>query len=366
MWERVETEEDFSTRLSPDIDVIISDFQLNGFTGARVLELVNETALNVPFIIVSGTIGEDVAVEVMKGGASDYLIKDRLARLTHAVEHAIQQKAFEREQNEERLQRQRDALIALTSTGIADSIEPNEAFRQITETAARTLDVSRTSIWRYNKDRNAIHCIDLFDRDSNTHTSGLMLAAENYPAYFKALAREDVIAADQAETHSATHEFAESYLRPLGITSMLDAATRVAGKVEGVLCHEHVGLARKWTTDESAFAVSMANLVNVTLEGWERRVTLEIVLKVAQAVSTGKVTEFFDLLTRNIIESLDADCAVIGRIDRANPMVCKTLSIASKSRQIENREFPLNNSASEGVSLGYASIIERHARARFP
>jgi signal transduction histidine kinase len=87
---RVETEADFVAHLSPAIDVILSDYTLPGWNALRALELVRASHLEVPFIVVSGTISEEVAVECMRRGAADYLLKDRLGRLGPAVARAIE------------------------------------------------------------------------------------------------------------------------------------------------------------------------------------------------------------------------------------------------------------------------------------
>lgn len=88
--QRVESEAEFRAALSQDWDVVLSDFNLPGFSGLIALEVLKASGRLVPFIIVSGEIGEDVAVEAMRNGASDYLLKNNLARLVPAVEHAIE------------------------------------------------------------------------------------------------------------------------------------------------------------------------------------------------------------------------------------------------------------------------------------
>src|SRR4051812_37418827 len=67
-WERVETEADYLERLRPDLDLVLSDYQLPQFSGLRALELLREKGLDVPFILASGTIGEETAVEAMRMG----------------------------------------------------------------------------------------------------------------------------------------------------------------------------------------------------------------------------------------------------------------------------------------------------------
>jgi len=95
--QRVDTEAAFLAGLRADLDFILSDFAMPGFNGMRALALLKKSGLDVPFILVSGTVGEDIAVEAMKQGASDYLIKDRLARLGPVVHHALEQARLRKE-----------------------------------------------------------------------------------------------------------------------------------------------------------------------------------------------------------------------------------------------------------------------------
>ncbi len=90
-WRRVDTKADYLSGLHPGLDVIMSDYSLPGFGGIEALELLKETGLEFPFLLVSGMTGEEMAVEAMKLGASDYLLKDRLARLGPAVRRALEQ-----------------------------------------------------------------------------------------------------------------------------------------------------------------------------------------------------------------------------------------------------------------------------------
>jgi len=86
------TRKDFEARLDPCPDAILSDYHLPHWNGLDALRTVRERGLEVPFIIVSGNIGEDLAVEAMRNGADDYLLKDRLSRLGAALTQAIERK----------------------------------------------------------------------------------------------------------------------------------------------------------------------------------------------------------------------------------------------------------------------------------
>lgn len=81
-YERVETPEAFNAALDRrNWDVVLADYTMPFFSGATALTLFTERGSDVPFIFVSGTMGEDVAVEAIKSGADDYVMKSNLKRL---------------------------------------------------------------------------------------------------------------------------------------------------------------------------------------------------------------------------------------------------------------------------------------------
>jgi diguanylate cyclase (GGDEF)-like protein len=127
--ERVQTEEDFVAALRKGApDLILSDFSLPRFDGLRALDLAVIHAPDTPFIYVSGTIGEERAIEALKRGATDYVLKSNLARLSSAIERALRESAMRsakaksdrrRQQQAVRLQRLTRTYRMLSSTGSA-------------------------------------------------------------------------------------------------------------------------------------------------------------------------------------------------------------------------------------------------------
>jgi PAS domain S-box-containing protein len=89
-WKLVATEQDYLAQLNATLDLILSDFSMPGFSGLRALRLLRERGLDIPFILVSGTVGEDVAVSAIQAGAADYLLKDRLGRLGSAIRRVLE------------------------------------------------------------------------------------------------------------------------------------------------------------------------------------------------------------------------------------------------------------------------------------
>jgi phosphoserine phosphatase RsbU/P len=98
---RVESFEAMQQALEEETwDVVISDYVLPGFSGLEALRLVRKSGLDLPFIIVSGKIGEDTAVQAMKEGANDYLIKGSVSRLVPAIEREMQEAEVRRKRRE--------------------------------------------------------------------------------------------------------------------------------------------------------------------------------------------------------------------------------------------------------------------------
>ncbi|MBJ6723988.1 SpoIIE family protein phosphatase [Geomesophilobacter sediminis] len=98
---RVETADDMADALVTGTwDVVISDYVLPGFSGLDALKLVQKSGQDIPFIIVSGKIGEDTAVDAMKAGANDYFIKGKISRLVPAIEREMQEAEVRRKRRE--------------------------------------------------------------------------------------------------------------------------------------------------------------------------------------------------------------------------------------------------------------------------
>jgi signal transduction histidine kinase len=99
-YERVETEADFIARLEEKPDVILADYSLAGFDDLRALEILRESGMVIPFIVLTGAVREDRVVECMKKGAADYLLKDRIMRLGPAVQRALEEGELRRQKLE--------------------------------------------------------------------------------------------------------------------------------------------------------------------------------------------------------------------------------------------------------------------------
>ena len=160
---------------------------------------------------------------------------------------------------------------AILSLALRDDVSLDDALRRALATDARTLDVARVSYWSLHRAPDGIRCECLYLRASEAFERGMRLDGADYPAYFEALKSGVVIAAHDAHADARTREFSEGYLRPTGIGAMLDVPVFVRGALAGVVCHEHVGEARRWSFEEQQFAFSVGQVLSLAMETRERR-----------------------------------------------------------------------------------------------
>jgi signal transduction histidine kinase/CHASE1-domain containing sensor protein len=172
---------------------------------------------------------------------------------------------------DERLMSQNAVLTHLARFGLDADSDVNKQLRELIATSAGTLKVERVSIWMLDEDLRQLRCLMIFTLSTGEFSDGPVLDAKDAPFYFDTLYEGRGFAAGNAQTDPRTREFADSYLKPLGITSMMDVPVRVVGKPGGVVCHEHIGPERTWAPDEQNFAASIGDLVSLVIESDMRR-----------------------------------------------------------------------------------------------
>jgi two-component system cell cycle sensor histidine kinase/response regulator CckA len=142
--ERVETPDAMRAALARQAwDVVISDYKLPRFSGTAALQLLQDSGADLPFILVSGTIGEEIAVAAMKAGAHDYVMKDNLARLAPAVERELQEAEVRRarRQAEQALQQRVEELDKLNalSRRVSASLSPDQVVEAALEEIVKAI-----------------------------------------------------------------------------------------------------------------------------------------------------------------------------------------------------------------------------------
>lgn len=162
---------------------------------------------------------------------------------------------------------------------------------RFTSNIAETLKVARASIWMLKDDNTKLVCSSLYEADRNTHSSGDVLLLADFPLYFREILTGHRLYARDVQNDSRTRELTDVYLKPHGITSLLDAGIFIEGKLVGVVCSEHIGPLRVWHQDEEAFVSTIAALIAQLLIDAERKKALKAIKE-----SEDKLRQVIDLV----------------------------------------------------------------------
>lgn len=167
-------------------------------------------------------------------------------------------------ENNQAFIKQQNALLEMRS--LPQQLSLDEKLKFIYQKTTETLNCDRCSVWLYSQDKTQISASYIYLRNQGDFIDGAVIFSKDVPLYFKALEEREVIAAEDAETHPATSEFKESYLKPLGIKSMLDIPLLQASDSIGVICNEYIGEPKAFTDDEISFARSVADVIILVYE----------------------------------------------------------------------------------------------------
>lgn len=135
--------------------------------------------------------------------------------------------------------------------------------RSACQRTAETMKIARVGVWTLVNQKSALRCVQLYEAVDNAWSEGALLQIADFPQYFSQLCNRKIVPAESAQTDPKTSELVEPYLKPLGITSLLDAPIFVGGEVIGVFCCEHIGPPREWSTEERDFVASVADQIAI-------------------------------------------------------------------------------------------------------
>ncbi|RMH60219.1 MAG: EAL domain-containing protein [Zetaproteobacteria bacterium] len=218
-------------------------------------------------------------------------------------------------QRERERQRRRQLQAVVACAQLLGRASFQQLLQEVCRALARELDVARSGVWMLSEDHARLTSLCLFHK-GGMQKQQTVLHAEQYPSYFQAMRNARFIDADDAPHDPRTREFADDYLQPLGISSMLDAAVRVHGRLWGVICCEHLGPMRHWQEHERHFAAAMADIVAMAVHERERAQTLAV------------LKEKHDNLDRLIHQTPEAIVIVQdGRVQLANTLAERLLQL---------------------------------------
>lgn len=150
----------------------------------------------------------------------------------------------------------RMTLAHLPATTSLESIYPF-----VCQLAAAALKVERVGIWFLENNDSILKCANVYQMSKGIHSSGMVLDVSKISCYVESLQRRRSLPVEIVEALPWTVELYAGYCEPLGITSILDAGIFFEGRLTGVVCHEHIGPVRDWSSEERHFAESLADFV---------------------------------------------------------------------------------------------------------
>lgn len=188
----------------------------------------------------------------------------------------ITQEKIEKLENDKRQQAidlQNHLLIELYSS--VDKEKLKDKIKEVTVLATKGLNIDRASFWEINEDE--LVCNDLYDKNQGKHLKNQFFKIREIPKYIAAVNNQVALVADDVYDNEATSELIDNYLKPLGITDMLDIPIRANGKFYGVLCCEHRDDPRVWSENDISFARALADYLSLAIEE-DKRIQAEIQL----------------------------------------------------------------------------------------
>ncbi len=184
-------------------DAVLSDYRLPGFNGLDVFKLMQELEQNIPFILITGSLGEEAAVECIKSGMTDYLLKSKLFRLPTVLERSLQEYQMRAQQQEAiaqvQRQAQREAIVNRIVQAMRETLVLEEVLQTTADQLHEALEISGCTILQPNADGGIIVCY-ISSSAEKEELVGLNCEFAQY--YHSSLAAGETIALDDLSTLS--------------------------------------------------------------------------------------------------------------------------------------------------------------------
>lgn len=208
-------------------------------------------------------------------------------------------------QSQERLRVQNEMLIGLAASPAINTGDLNRAYREITKGVCETMRVQQAGIWLFDEKGENLVCQMQYDARGDDFEQGQSFSVIDMKRYLEAIRDERVIASTDAREDERIKEFAKVFFEPEEIEAVIDAPFRHLGTIAGVVRTATREPKTEWSQESQNFAASMADMVSLALEAWERKKTEEELAK-----TFSKMRATFDS-TRDGILVVDNDGFVL-------------------------------------------------------
>jgi signal transduction histidine kinase len=248
-------------------EIVLSDYSMPGFSGPEALRIVHESSLDLPFIIVSATIGEQAAVEAMRAGAHDYLMKGNLARLGPAVERELREADVRRERHRAALALEEDARVfaALARVG-RELIAFSDTAKLLARLAELLIEVLPCDcsyvLLRQSDDAYVPVAVVGCDARDEEELRALKLPPAAVAGLLAALREHEAV---QVSTAEPPTPWAALPLR-FGVTRILYLALHLGGSVIGIHAVGFRGRHEPFTAAQERIARGSAQLASMALQ----------------------------------------------------------------------------------------------------
>lgn len=210
---------------------------------------------------------EPIAVQV--ADSQYYLLDMRVLLL--AQSHLLSLANQTIQARDRRLAQQNSALVELTRSSSLAQENLAAALCEVTEIAVDALEAERVSLWVFRQQRRRLDCLDCFERQSNQHRDGYQLLVEQVPRYFRALAKDRLLLADDALNDRRLRDLTGDRAPWPLLSKLLAAPIRFDGRTIGLLQVERVAGREGWTQEDCNFANSLTDTVSLALEARQRQ-----------------------------------------------------------------------------------------------
>jgi diguanylate cyclase (GGDEF)-like protein len=243
-----------------DYDVVLSDFRLPELNGLQVLELIKELGQEIPFILITGSLGEEAAVECIKAGMTDYVLKDRLFRLPTVVERALEEFSLRRQQKSAiaqiRQQAWREAIVNRIVQVMRKTLVLEKVLQTTVDQIHDALQVSRCSIFQPSSEQEPHATINYVSQATADREALLGITCGLCDAYHGALTNDRSIILHDIEDLPA-------HIRPsaqnLEIRSILLMPLLHQQSYLGGICLQQCDRPRTWAENEIALIKAIAD-----------------------------------------------------------------------------------------------------------
>ncbi|MEG3894574.1 MULTISPECIES: EAL domain-containing protein [unclassified Microcoleus] len=239
-------------------DAVLSDYRLPGFNGLEVFKLIQELGQDIPFVLVTGSLGEEAAVECIKSGMTDYVLKGRLFRLPTVLERSLQEYKMRHQQQEAiaKIQRQatREAIVNRILQAMRETLVLDEVLQTTADQLHEALEISGCAILQ--PDTEGGIGIRYMSLKAANRERAIGLPCDFAQHYRSSLARGETIALAELSTLGPSLQASAEFL---GFHSIAIAPLLYQQSFLGGICLYQCDRARSWSAEELSLVKAIAD-----------------------------------------------------------------------------------------------------------